>query len=161
MYRFYPRINTVARKRPRCRSAGYTQPKTNTPLNKRSRSWLAVCTSYSAGTHQGNELTRNSPGNSRPQSSQLTEPLWTNPCCKGAKLPRSQELSTLLQNTQAGNYLGFLIALRRVERGSARRSSLKGRERDIVSQTNIGTVSKALGKLLRDGMERIWAFPST
>ena len=45
---------------------------------------------------------------------------------------------------------------RDVERGSARRSSLKGRERAIVSQTNIGTVSKAtLGKLLRDGVERI------
>ena len=50
---------------------------------------------------------------------------------------------------------------RGVERGSARRSSLKGRERVIVSQTNIGTVSKAtLGKLVRDGVERIWAFPS-
>ena len=48
-----------------------------------------------------------------------------------------------------------------VERGSARRSSLKGRERAIVNQTNIGTVSKApLGKLLRDGAERIWAFPN-
>ena len=43
-----------------------------------------------------------------------------------------------------------------VERGSARRSSLKGRERAIVNQTNIGTVSKAtLGKRLRDGVERI------
>ena len=29
-----------------------------------------------------------------------------------------------------------------MERGSAQRSSLKGRERDIVNQTNIGTVSK-------------------
>ena len=39
---------------------------------------------------------------------------------------------------------------RGAERGSARRSSLKGRERAIVTQTNIGTVSKAkLGKLLR------------
>ena len=46
-----------------------------------------------------------------------------------------------------------------VERGSARRSSLKGRERAVVSQTNNGTVSKAtLGKLLRHGMERIWSF---
>ena len=42
-----------------------------------------------------------------------------------------------------------------VERGSARRSSLKGRKRAVVNQTNIGTVSKAtLGKLLRDGVER-------
>ena len=30
----------------------------------------------------------------------------------------------------------------------------------VVSQTNIGTLSKATsGKLLRDGVERIWAFP--
>ena len=41
---------------------------------------------------------------------------------------------------------------RGVDRGSARRSSSKGRERAIVSQTNIRTVSKTtLGKLLRDG----------
>ena len=34
------------------------------------------------------------------------------------------------------------------EKGSARRSSLKGRERANVSQTNVGTVSKAkLGNL--------------
>ena len=47
------------------------------------------------------------------------------------------------------------------ERGIARRSSLKGRERDIVNQTNIGTVSKAtLWKLLRDWVKRIRAFPS-
>ena len=45
---------------------------------------------------------------------------------------------------------------RGVERESARRSSLKGRERAIVNQTNIGTVLKAtLGKLLRDRVERI------
>ena len=45
---------------------------------------------------------------------------------------------------------------RGVERESARRSSLKGRERAIVNQRNIGTVPKAtLGKLLRDGVERI------
>ena len=32
-------------------------------------------------------------------------------------------------------------------------------ERAIVKHTNIGTVSKTtLGKLLRDGVERIWVF---
>ena len=52
-----------------------------------------------------------------------------------------------------------LEILHTVERGSARRFSLKGRERTIVSQTNIGTVSKAaLGKLLRDGVEVLWLF---
>ena len=35
------------------------------------------------------------------------------------------------------------------------------RTREGNRQSNIGTVSTAtLGKLLRDGMERIWAFPS-
>ena len=50
---------------------------------------------------------------------------------------------------------------RGVDRGSAEQSSLKGRERAIVNQMNIGIVSKAtLGKPLRDGMKRRWAFPS-
>ena len=34
---------------------------------------------YGMGTYQGNELTSNSSGNTRPQSSQLAEPLWTDP----------------------------------------------------------------------------------
>ena len=32
---------------------------------------------HSVGTYQGNELTRNSSGNTWPQLSQLAEPLWT------------------------------------------------------------------------------------
>ena len=51
---------------------------------------------------------------------------------------------------------------RGVVRGSTERSSLKGRERDIVNQTNIGTVSKAtMVKHLRDGIERIRTFWSS
>ena len=34
------------------------------------------------GNRSGNELTRNSSGNSRPQSSHLAEPLWTDPDLK-------------------------------------------------------------------------------
>ena len=50
---------------------------------------------------------------------------------------------------------------RGVERGSARRSALKGRERAIVNQTNIGTASTGrLDELLRDGVERMWALLS-
>ena len=48
-----------------------------------------------------------------------------------------------------------------MEKGSARRSTLTGRERAIVNQTNIGSVSSAtLGKLPRNGVERVWTFPS-
>ena len=51
--------------------------------------------------------------------------------------------------------------VRGLERRSTRRSSLKGWERANVNQTNTGTISKAtLGKLLRDRVELIWAFPS-
>ena len=50
---------------------------------------------------------------------------------------------------------------RGVEKGSGRHSTLQGRKRSVFNQTNIGTVSRAtLGRLLRDGAERVWAFPS-
>ena len=84
-------------------------------------------------------------------------------------LGRSEMLKSYLR-AQSGHYLRAQSQgqhtidrpeERGVDRGSARRSSLKGRERVIVNQTNIGTVSKAtLGKRLRDGVERIWAFPN-
>ena len=37
---------------------------------------------HSVGTLSANELTRNSSGNTRPQSSQLAKQLWTNPGVK-------------------------------------------------------------------------------
>ena len=50
---------------------------------------------------------------------------------------------------------------RGVEKGSGRHSTLHGRERSVFNLANVGTVSRAtLGKLLRDGTERVWAFPS-
>ena len=76
-----------------------------------------------------------------------------------AELLRS--LSHYLRAQSQGHHAIDRLEERGEERGSARRSSLKGRERAIVSQTNIGTVSKAtLGKRPRDGVERIWAFSS-
>ena len=77
----------------------------------------------------------------------------------GSLLGRFEVLRSLrhyLQAQSQGHRTIDRLEERGVERGSARRSSLKGRERAIVSQTNIGTVSKAtLGKLLSDGVERI------
>ena len=50
---------------------------------------------------------------------------------------------------------------RAVEKGSGRHSILQGLERFVLNQTNIGSVSRTtLGRLLRDGAERVWAFPS-
>ena len=75
------------------------------------------------------------------------------------RLGRSEVLRSLrhyLRAQSQGHHTIDRLEERGVEIGSARRSSLKGRERAIVSQTNIATVSKAaLGKLLRDGVERI------
>ena len=45
----------------------------------RSRSGLVMQSRHGFGTCQGNELASNSSGKARPQSSHLTEPLWTNP----------------------------------------------------------------------------------
>ena len=94
----------------------------------------------------------------------------------GSLLGRSQVLRSLrhyLRAQSQGHHTIDRLEERGVEKGSARRSSLKGRERAIVSQTNIGTVSKAtLGKLLRDGVahryhlelnwtELNWAVPNS
>ena len=82
----------------------------------------------------------------------------------GLLLGRSEVLRSLrhyLRAQSQGHHTTDRLEERGVERGSARRCSLKGRERALVNQTNITTVSKeTLGKLLRDGVERIWAFPN-
>ena len=72
----------------------------------------------------------------------------------GLLLGRYEVLRSLrhyLRVQSQGHHTTDRLEERGVERGSARRSSLKGRERAIINQTNIGTVSKAaLGKLLRE-----------
>ena len=73
----------------------------------------------------------------------------------GLLLGRSEVLRSLRHYMRAqsqGHHTIDHLEERGVERGSASRSSLKGRERAIVNQSNIGTVSKVtLGKPLRDG----------
>ena len=77
----------------------------------------------------------------------------------GLLLGRSEVLRSLRHYMRArsqGHHTIDRLEERGVERRSARRSSLKGREMVIVSQTNVGSVSKTtLGKLLRDWVERI------
>ena len=79
----HPRVTAVARKRPRsaAKSAGgRLHLNTHTPLTQRSRSGPTMPLSrLSVGNLSGNELTRNLSENIRPQSSQLAEPLWTDP----------------------------------------------------------------------------------
>ena len=71
----------------------------------------------------------------------------------GLLLRRSAVLRSLrhyLQEQSQGHHTIDRLEERGVERGSTRQSSLiKGQERAIANQTNIGTISKAtLGKLL-------------
>ena len=78
----------------------------------------------------------------------------------GLLLRRSQMLRSLRHYPLAqsqGHHTIDRLEEKVVEKGSAGRSSLRGRERAIVNQTNVGTVSKAtLEKLWRAGVERIW-----
>ena len=71
----------------------------------------------------------------------------------GSLLGRSEVLRSLrhyLRVQSHGHHTIDRLEERGVERRRARRSSVKGRERAMVSQTNIGTVSKAtLGKCVR------------
>ena len=46
------------------------------------RSGLTMLSRHTVGTYQGNALTLTLSGNSRPQSSQLAETLWTDPGVK-------------------------------------------------------------------------------
>ena len=83
---FLPRVTAVARKRPqsfcpKCRWQVTTEHG-QTLSAQRSRSGLTMLSGHSVGTYQRNELTRKSSGNTRPQSSQLAEPLWTDPGVK-------------------------------------------------------------------------------
>ena len=56
---------------------------THTPLTQRSRSGLTLPLSrHSVGTYLETSLHANWSGNARPQSSQLAEPLWTDPGLK-------------------------------------------------------------------------------
>ena len=54
---------------------------THTPMIQRSRADYSAVQAQ-CGNLSGNELTRNSSRNTRPQSSQLAEPLWTDPSLK-------------------------------------------------------------------------------
>ena len=79
---FHPRVTAVARKRPRsfcqkCRSQVTHQHEYILDPSKPGWAIQTECGNLSA-----NELTRNSSGNTRSQSSQLAEPLWTDPGLK-------------------------------------------------------------------------------
>ena len=76
-----PSVIAVARKRPQsfCQKCRWEViPKHAYTLDLTKSEW----DDYNVGTCQGNELPRNSSGNTRAQSSQHVEPLWIDPGLK-------------------------------------------------------------------------------
>ena len=94
-----------------------------------------------------------------PERREMTEQIdwWAKQ--SGSLLGRSEVLGSLRQYLRAqsqGHHTIDRLGERDVEKGSTRRSFMKGGERASVNQMNIGTVLKvAMGKLLCT-----WAFPS-
>ena len=84
---------------------------------------------------------------------------------EGLLLGKSEVLrqlrKTLQENDQAQHHSIDRLQERGVRKGSGRWLTLRGRDRTTFNQTNIGTISRpTLKRLLKDGAERIWAFPS-
>ena len=81
---------------------------------------------------------------------------------RGLRLGRSEVLRSLRQYLQAqcqGHHTVDCLEERAVGRGSARRSSLKGRERAIVSQTNIETFRGNIGEASERRLGTHMGFP--
>ena len=100
---FLPCVTAMPRKRPQsfCKSAGgRLHLNRHTPLTQRSRSGLTMLSEHGVETYPGNELTGSLPGNSLPQSSQLSEPLWTDLSLKSGTGKR--ELISTLIKAQVG-----------------------------------------------------------
>ena len=76
-----------------------------------------------------------------------------------AEVPRG--LRTILNMDRPEHHSIDRRKERGMEKGSGRHSTLQGRERSVYNEANIGTVTRAtLGRLLRDGAVRVWAFPN-
>ena len=87
-------------------AGGRLQLNTHTPLTQWSCSGLTMPLSrHDVGTDQENKLTCNSSGNTRPWSSQLAEPLWTDPGLKSGISVRELISSLKKKKAQVGNKL--------------------------------------------------------
>ena len=99
---FHPRVTAVARKSPRsfCQKCRWqVAPKHTYTRDSTKSEWADyAAVQVECGSLSGNELTRNSSGNTRPQSSQLAEPLWTDRGLKSGVSVR-ELISTLNTHT--------------------------------------------------------------
>ena len=106
-----------------------------------------------------------SPGNAGVSGNERTDRLASTADITSAlQLGRAEVLRGLrnfLNTNRPKHHSTDRLKKRGVEKGSCRHSTLQGRERSVFNQANIGTVSRAtVGRLLRNGVERVWAFLS-
>ena len=72
-----------------------------------------------------------------------------------------RSLRSFLNTDRPEHYIIDRLVERGMEKGSGRHSTLPGRERSVLNQTDFGTVSRTtFGRLLRDVVECVWAFPN-
>ena len=111
---FHPRtpsVTAVARKRPqsfcqKCRWQVIPKHAYTLESTKSERADYADYLGLVWEPTRKNELTRNSSGNTRPQSFQLAEPLWTDP---GLKKWNCYTRAPLKKTTTKNRWLGMLI----------------------------------------------------
>ena len=87
-------------------SGGRLHLNKHTPLTQQSQNGMTMLLSRQSVGISGNELTRNSSGNTWSQSSQLAEPLWTDPGLKSA-ISLCELISTLKKCWQGMNSRTF------------------------------------------------------
>ena len=109
---FRPRVTAVARNRPRsfCQKCRWLVTPKHTYSHDPSKSEWADYAAVQAewGNLSGNELTRNWSGNTRPQSSQLAELLWTDPGQKSG-INLRELISTLKRKCAGGESIVKII----------------------------------------------------
>ena len=109
---FHPRVTAMARKRPRsfCKKCRWqVTPKHSYTLEPLKTEWADyAAVQAECGNLSGNKLTCNWSGNTRLQSSQLAEPLWTDPGLNSG-ISLCELISTLKKKAQVGNELSNIL----------------------------------------------------
>ena len=139
---FHPHDTTVACKRPRslCKKCRWqVTPKHAYTLDPSQLEWADYAAVHAeCGNLSGNELTRNSSWHTRLRSSQLAEPLWTDPGLI-SEISLRKLISTFKKKAQAENGQTFSPNLHMRGKGHQHHLFLFKWSRWEPSQTYLGT----------------------
>ena len=134
---FRPRVTAVARKRPRslCQKCRWKVTSKHAYTPDPSKQEWADYAAAQSGNLSGNGFTRNSSGDTRSQSSQLAEPLWTEPGIKSGINVRELMSTYLLppakrkKKVQAGNERSNILSKSSQAREKSTTSTLRETQR--------------------------------